>query len=82
MGILSRLFGGGGVSLVKKYSEERQTPSGSSTYHYSVYKCGSAQKAREFLDAKTISAKYTYIIVETPEGNWGKDIGGMYKENE
>lgn len=81
MGWLSKLFGGGsGVRFVRRYSEQRQLPTGLATYHYEIYKAKTAEEARQFLDTKEVKARNTYIVVETPEGNWGKDVAGAYKD--
>lgn len=80
-GFLKKLFGGGSpVKFVKRYSENRSLQTGMATFQYQIYKAKTAQQAREFLQSRTVSERNTYIVVETPEGNWGKDIGGMYKE--
>ena len=80
MGFWKRMFKGGGVQFVRKYSTTKQTPLGPATFTYEVYRAKTAQQAREFLEGKTVTEKLYYIVVETPEGNWGKDIKGMYKE--
>ncbi len=82
MGFLSKLFGSssGGVKFVRKYNEQKQGSSGIITCTYEMYKAKTAQLAREFLETKTVNKKLYYIVVETPEGNWAKDIDGMYKE--
>ncbi len=81
VGFLKKLFGGGApVRFVKRYNKNRQLPTGMATFHYEIYKAKTAQQAREFLQGKTVSERNAYIVVETPEGNWGKDIGGMYKD--
>jgi hypothetical protein len=59
-----------------KFVEKRQTPSGT----YEVYRGSDAESARNFLKSKTVSEKKYYIKVETPAGNWGKDIDGLYLE--
>jgi len=74
------MFGGGGVQFVRKYSTTRQTPLGPAMFTYEVYRAKTAQQAREFLEGKTVTDQLYYIVVETPEGNWGKDVKGMYKE--
>lgn len=53
---------------------------GPAKFTYEVYRAKTAQQAREFLEGKTVTEKLYYVVVETPEGNWGKDIKGMYKE--
>jgi hypothetical protein len=47
---------------------------------YEVYKAASKESALEFLKEKTVKKQLYYVIVETPEGNWGKDIDGIYQE--
>jgi len=83
MGFLSKLFGGSaGVRLVKTYSQQKANPLGQKfTCHYEIYRARTAQEAREFLEAKTVTEPCTYVVIETPEGNWGKDKSGVYKEN-
>ena len=82
MGLLSKLFGGssGGVKYVRTYTEEKRGVSGNILCTYEMYKAKTAQEAREFLDTKEVTERLYYVVVETPEGNWAKDIEGMYKE--
>ena len=81
MGWFSKLLGGGsGVRFVKRYSEKRQLPTGAATYHYEIYRGNTAEEARQFLAGKSLKARNTYVVVETPEGNWGRDVAGVYKE--
>ncbi len=47
---------------------------------YEMYKSTSAEEARKFLETKTVTQPMYYVIVETPEGNWGKDKEGLYLE--
>lgn len=47
---------------------------------YEVYQAKSAEAARSFLKSKRVEQKLYYIVVETPEGNWGVDIDGLYLE--
>ncbi len=82
MGFLQKLFGGGsGVKFKERYIESKQTPAGPSTYEYETYTAATSQQARDFLKTKSVTKPFDYIIVETHEGNWGKDRGGIYKEN-
>jgi len=78
---ITALFGLGPVRLVRRYSQSRPTPQGTATYFYEVYRAKTAQEAREFLDQRPLPEPLHYLVVETPEGNWCKDINGMYKEN-
>jgi len=59
-----------------EFVEKRQTPSGT----YEVYRSNNAESARSFLASKTVDQAKYYIKVETPEGNWGVDIDGLYLE--
>ena len=84
MGLWSAIAGMLGlapVKFVRRYSQNRPTKEGTVTYSYEVYRAKTAQDAREFLDRKPVAKPLHYLVVETPEGNWGKDINGMYKEN-
>lgn len=47
---------------------------------YRVYKGPNAASARAFLEKNPVNKELYYIIVETPEGNYARDIQGMYKE--
>jgi len=60
------------VKLKRKYSE------GSNTYE--EYSCTDAEAAKEFLLTKSVDQPQYYLIIETPMGNWGLDIKGLYKE--
>jgi phage FluMu protein Com len=65
-----------GVVFVKNYSVSDEY----GTYYYEIYKCDDAEKAKEFLEKNFVDKYFHYIIVETPIGNWGMDIKGLYKE--
>ncbi len=51
-----------------------------STYIYRVHTGPNATIAKEYLINQEVNDERLYIIVETPEGNYCKDIQGMYKE--
>jgi hypothetical protein len=78
---ITAIFGLEPVKFVRRYSQRRPTQEGTATYFYEVYRAKTAQEAREFLDQKPFPKPLHYLIVETPQGNWGKDINGMYREN-
>ena len=59
-----------------KFIEKRKTPSGT----YEVYKARNAGSAKNFLKSKKVNENKYYIKIETPEGNWGVDIDGLYLE--
>jgi hypothetical protein len=45
-----------------------------------IYQAASKVDAMSFLSRQTIDQPSYYIIVETPEGNFGRDKNGFYKE--
>jgi hypothetical protein len=47
---------------------------------YEIYKAPSKTVALDFLKGKSVTKSFYYLIVETPEGNWGRDIDGIYQE--
>ena len=47
---------------------------------YKVYTAQSKLDALSFLENQKIDIQFLYVIVETPEGNWGKDISGIFEE--
>jgi hypothetical protein len=47
---------------------------------YEVYTAKSKLEALQFLEQKQVMVPLYYIVVETPEGNWGKDQNGIYQE--
>ena len=69
------------VKFVRRYTEARQTPLGPAQFSYEIYKSDTAEAARQFLEHHNVGEPQHYVVVETPEGNWAKDIQGMYKED-
>jgi hypothetical protein len=65
------------VKFKRKHSKPNRI-SGTDTYE--EWKAPSAKAAKEYLNTRTITEKQYYLVVLTPEGNWGKDILGVYKE--
>ena len=47
---------------------------------YEVYIGPSRAAAVEFLNGRKISRKFYYVIVDTPEGSFGRDLTGFYRE--
>lgn len=47
---------------------------------YQVYEAPDADTAKDFLSRNPVDKQLFYIVVETPEGNYGRDINGIYKE--
>jgi ssDNA-binding Zn-finger/Zn-ribbon topoisomerase 1 len=85
MSFLDRLFGkkskGGGAASSGPAQPKfvRKEQKGNSTYE--IYKGTTAEAARAFLATKRVDKPVYYILVETPEGNWGIDVKGIYLEN-
>jgi ribosomal protein S27E len=49
---------------------------------YYVFRGSDTEKAKQYLrDEINVTRELTYYVVETPNGNWGKDIDGLYLEN-
>ena len=73
--LLSRLFGRErhpGVRFKGKTVQGRNT--------YEVYAARTKDEALSFLRSRSVADRLYYIVVETPEGNWGLDIDGIYQE--
>jgi len=68
----------GAVVLFKRKYSKPGLAGGTDTFE--EWTAGSAQAAKEYLNTRTISEAQYYLVVETPEGNWGKDLTGVYKE--
>ncbi len=59
--------------------EEHQSKMGS-ILTYQIYQGPDAAAAQTFLEQNPVTKSFYYIIVETPEGTYGRDIQGIYKE--
>lgn len=59
--------------------EDRQAKMGA-TFIYRIYKGPDAASAKAFLEQNPVTKQLYYIVVETPEGNYCRDIQGIYKE--
>jgi hypothetical protein len=59
--------------------EDRQQRAGA-TLIYRIHKGPDAATAKAFLEKNPVDQKLYYIIVETPDGNYCRDIQGIYKE--
>lgn len=59
--------------------EDRQQKHGA-TMIYRVHKAPDAASAKAFLEKNPVTRQFYYIVVETPEGNYCRDIQGIYKE--
>ena len=47
---------------------------------YDVHTANNKEDAMAFLEKTKVDIQHYYVIVETPEGNWGKDTMGVFKE--
>ncbi len=47
---------------------------------YEVLEAPSKEAAMEYLKDHPVTKPLYYIVVETPEGNWGRDVNGIYAE--
>jgi len=54
--------------------------SGANAATYRTYRGPNAESAREFLKKNPVTQQFLYLVVETPEGNYGRDVKGIYKE--
>ena len=64
------------VTFIREDREQRM----GHTFVYRIYKGLDAVSAKAFLKEKPVNKSLYYIVVETPEGNYCRDIKGMYKE--
>lgn len=64
---------------VKFVREDRKTKM-DKTLIYRIYRGPDAASAKAFLEKNPVNQALLYFIVETPEGNYCRDIQGMYKE--
>jgi predicted Zn-ribbon and HTH transcriptional regulator len=64
---------GNAPKFIKKYTDRGAT--------YEIYKGSDPETAKEFLGKKTVTQGMYYILVETADGNWGKDKDGIYLEH-
>jgi hypothetical protein len=78
MSFLDKLFGKKGQSGGRAPKFIKKQQNGDATYE--VYQAGDAETAKAFLATKKVDKPQYYIIVETPEGNWGVDVKGIYLE--
>lgn len=49
---------------------------------YIVFRGSDTEKAKRYLlEEHEVTERLFYYVVETPNGNWGKDVDGLYLEN-
>lgn len=66
------------VAFVRE--DRKPAPLGTGTSVYRIYNGPDAASAKAFLDQNPVTEALYFIIVETPEGNYCRDIEGFYKE--
>lgn len=65
------------VSFLRE--EYQSLPSGKKAV-YRMHRGSSAESAKAFLRAQPAPPPLMYLLVETPEGTFGRDIDGIYQE--
>jgi DNA polymerase IIIc chi subunit len=50
------------------------------TFVYRIHKGPDAETAKAFLEQNPVTKQHYYLVVETPQGNYCRDIDGMYTE--
>lgn len=63
-----------------KFVREDHVQRYGTTMIYRVHKAPDAASAKAFLEQNPVTKQFYYIVVETPEGNYCRDIQGIYKE--
>jgi hypothetical protein len=69
----------GGERVVRKEISRRPGPSNVQAT-FEIWTAPSAESAKEYLNSRKVTRSVYYLVVETPEGNWGKDCMGVYRE--
>jgi hypothetical protein len=62
------------------FVEQHQRELNGQILTYMVYKAPDAASAKEFLAGQEVKERFKYLMVDTPEGRFGRDIDGMFKE--
>jgi hypothetical protein len=72
------------VVFVKEYQEYKSIQVNSQvstvTLTYRMYRADNRSLAMLFLENNPVEKNYFYLVVQTPEGNYCRDINGFYKE--
>lgn len=69
---------GEGDAAKVTYDKTEAGNDGVSTYE--VYTGPDKASALAFLRTRTVTKNYYYVVVDTPEGSFGRDINGIYEE--
>jgi hypothetical protein len=59
---------------------ENREGEGDDFSQYYVYRAPDKQSALEFLKRANVSEAGVHVVVQTPDGTWGKDENGIYEE--
>lgn len=70
----------GDASKVRFVREDRKPSAMGKTWIYRIHRAPDAASAKAFLEEHPVTDALLYLLVETPEGTYGRDVGGMYKE--
>jgi hypothetical protein len=70
----------GSASNVRFVRDDRQHGQGGIAT-YRIHTAPSKADAMAFLQTQQVTRNLLYLVVETPEGNYCRDIGGIYKED-
>jgi len=79
MAFFDKFFKKSGHSTSKEVRFDRKEIIQDATYE--IYKAQDAESAKLFLSTKNTDIGMYFIVVETPEGNWGLDKYGLYLEH-
>jgi hypothetical protein len=70
----------GKINDVRFVREDRQMSMAGVPCVYAIHVAPDEASAMAFLETKKVDKKLYYIVVETPNGNFCRDIDGIYKE--
>lgn len=70
----------GDASRVVYVREDHQNSPYGALMTYRIYRAPDAASAKAYLEDHPVTQPLVYIVIETPEGNYCRDIQGMYKE--
>ena len=69
-----------GITFVGRETVTVQNnPFGPPNFTYMNYKAENAETAKAFLETQEVKEEQFFILVETPEGKWGRKKDGIYK---
>jgi len=68
------------VIFVREYDETSDRGGTKNLVKYTIYRAGNKASAVSWLSKNPVTENFHYVIIETPEGNFGRDIQGIYQE--